>query len=63
MRDQEEGAGAGMDPQVRPEQPIMRGGADGLRKLDFFRFGLFLNSSAMDIVLVTLPKHAQLRNG
>ena len=28
-----------------------------LRKLDFFRFELFLNSSATDIVLVTLPKH------
>ena len=25
--------------------------------LDFFRFVLFLNSSATDIVLVTLPKH------
>ena len=27
-----------------------------MRKLDFFRFELFLNSSATDIVLVTLPK-------
>ena len=27
-------------------------------KLDFFRFGLFLNSSATDIVLVTLPSTA-----
>ena len=32
-------------------------GGAGLRKLDFFRFRLFLNSSATDIVLVTLPKH------
>ena len=30
-----------------------QGGGAGLRKLDFFRFGLFLNSSATDIVLVT----------
>ena len=30
-------------------------GGAGLRKLDFFRFGWFLNSSATDIVLVTLP--------
>ena len=27
-------------------------------KLDFFRFGLFLNSSATDIVLLTLPSTA-----
>ena len=26
--------------------------------MDFFRFGLFLNSSAADIVLVTLPSTA-----
>ena len=47
-----------LDPQVSLEQPIMRGGGAGLRKLDFFRFGLFLNSSAMDIVLMTLPSIA-----
>ena len=29
----------------------------GCQKLDFFRFGLFLNSSATDIVFVILPKH------
>ena len=29
-----------------------------LRKLDFLRFELFLNSSATDIVLVTLPSTA-----
>ena len=34
------------------------GGGAGLRKLDFFRFGLILNSSATDIVLVTLPSTA-----
>ena len=34
------------------------GGGAGLRKLDFFRFGLFLNSSATGIVLVTLPSTA-----
>ena len=34
-----------------------RSGA-GLQKLDFFRFRLFLNSSATDIVLVTLPSTA-----
>ena len=36
----------------------MQGGGAGLSKLDFFRFGLFLNSSATDIVLVTLPSTA-----
>ena len=45
-----------LDPQVSPAEEIMsRGGGAGLRKLDFFRFGLFLNSSATDIVLVILP--------
>ena len=34
------------------------GGGAGLRKLDFFCFGLFLNSNATDIVLVTLPSTA-----
>ena len=29
-----------------------------MRKLDFFRFGLFFNSSATDIVLVTLSSTA-----
>ena len=43
-----------LDLQVSPEQ----GGGAALRKLDFFRFGLFLNSSATDIVLVTLPSTA-----
>ena len=36
----------------------MQGGGAGLSKLDFFRFGLFLNSSATDVVLVTLPSTA-----
>ena len=44
-----------LDPQPRRDHE--QGGGAGLRKLDFFRFGLFLNSSATDIVLVTLPKH------
>ena len=42
-----------LDPQSRRVHE--QGGGAGLRKLDFFRFGLFLNSSATDIVLVTLP--------
>ena len=41
-----------LDPQPRRDHD----GA-GLRKLDFFRFRLFFNSSATDIVLVNLPKH------
>ena len=47
-----------LDPQVSPEEIMSKevSGA-GLRKLDFFRFGLFLNSSAADIVLMTQPKH------
>ena len=47
-----------LDLQVNPEEIMsMQGGGAGLRKLDFFRFELFLNSSATDIVFVTLPKH------
>ena len=46
-----------LDPQPRRDHE--QGGGAGLRKLDFFRFGLFLNSgSATDIVLVTLPSTA-----
>ena len=40
-----------LDPQPRRDHE--QGGGDGLRKLDFFRFGLFFNSSATDIVFVT----------
>ena len=48
-----------LDPQVSPEGTYHeQGGGDGLRKLDFFRFGLYLNSSATAIVLVTLPSTA-----
>ena len=48
-----------LDPQGSPEEIMsMQGGGAGLRKLNFFRFGLFLNSSATDIVLVTLPSTA-----
>ena len=42
-----------LDPQPRRDHE--QGGGAELRKLDFFRFGLFLNSAATDIVLVTLP--------
>ena len=45
-----------LDPQPRRDHE--QGGGAGLRKLDFFRFELFLNSSAMVIVFVTLPKHS-----
>ena len=44
-----------LDPQPTRDQE--QGGGAGLRKLDFFRFRLLLNSGATDIVLVTLPKH------
>ena len=44
-----------LDPQPRRDHE--QGGGAGLQKLDFFCFRLFLNSSAMDIVFVTLPKH------
>ena len=44
-----------LDPQPRRDHE--QGGGAGLRKLDFFHFGLFLNSSATDTVFVTLPKH------
>ena len=37
-----------LDPEVNPEE-IMSREVVPLRKLDFFRFGLFLNSSATDI--------------
>ena len=47
-----------LDLQVSPEEIMSRA---GLRKLDFFRFELskwFVNSSATDIVLATLPSTA-----
>ena len=43
--------------KIKRSRDLEEGGGAGLRKLDFFRFDLFLNSSATDIVLVTLPKH------
>ena len=68
--DHEQGGGAGPSPQKRsralreveldpphPRRDHEQGGRAGLRKLDFFRFRLFLNSGATDIVFVTLPKH------
>ena len=42
-----------LDPQISPEEIMSR--EVELQKLDFLRFGWFLNSSATDIVLVTLP--------
>ena len=45
-----------LDPQPRRDHE--QGGGAGLRKLDFFCLRLFLNSSATDIVLVTLPSTA-----
>ena len=42
-----------LDPQVSPEEIMSR--ELELQKLDFFRFGWFLNSSATDTVLMTLP--------
>ena len=42
-----------LDLQVSLRRDHEQGGGAGLRKLDFFRFELFLNSSATDIVLVT----------
>ena len=38
---------------LQPRRDHEQGGGAGLRKLDFFRFGLFLNSSATDIVFMT----------
>ena len=55
-RDQEEEGGDGPSSQPRRDHEL--GGGAALRKLDFFRFGLFLNSSATDIVLVILPSMA-----
>ena len=52
-----------LDPQISPEE-IMSSREVELRceSCDFFRFELFLNSSATDIVLVTLPKHGSLNS-
>ena len=41
-----------------PRRDHEQGGGAGLRKLDFFCFELFFNSSATDVVLVTLPSTA-----
>ena len=71
-RDQEEGVGAGLsrkpeeikrrevelDPQESPGRDQEQGGGAGLRKLDYPLLQLFLNSSATDIVLVTLLRTA-----
>ena len=47
--------GVELDPHPRRDHE--QGGGTGLRKLDLFRFEWLLNSSATDIVFVTLPKH------
>ena len=44
--------------EIKRSRDLEDGGGAGLQKLDFFRFGLFLNSSATDIVLVTLSSLA-----
>ena len=47
-----------LDLQASPEEILSREVELGCETdLDFFRFELFLNSSATEIVLVTLPKH------
>ena len=43
--------------EIKRSRDLEEGGGAGLRKLDFFRLELFLNSNATDIVLVILPKH------
>ena len=70
-RDKEERGGAGPSREPRTDQE--QGGGGGLRKLDNLLLQLFLNSSATDIVLVTLLRtavetaisevHKLLRNG
>ena len=47
-----------LDPQVSPEEIMSREVELGCESWTSFRFGLFLNSSATDIVLVTLPSPA-----
>ena len=42
-----------MDLDPQPRRDHEQGGGAGLRKLDFFCFRLFLNSSATDIAFVT----------
>ena len=50
-----------LDLQVSPEEIMSREVELGCESWDFFRFELsklFVNSSATDIVLVTLSKHS-----
>ena len=47
-----------LDLQVGPEEIMSREVGAGLPTLDFFRFELFLNSSATDIVLSDCPSTA-----
>ena len=46
-----------LDPQVSPEEIMSREVELGCESWTSFPFELFLNSSATDIVFVTLPKH------
>ena len=51
----------GCQARSKDQEILEEGGGSGLRKLDFFCFELsklFVNSSATDIVFVTLPKHS-----
>ena len=47
-----------LDLQVSPEEIMSRGVELGCKRWTSFRFESFLNSSATDIVLVTLPSTA-----
>ena len=55
-RDLEEGGGAGPSSEHRGDQE--QGDGAGIRKLDNLLLQLFLNSSATDIVLLTLLRTA-----
>ena len=50
-----------MELGPQPRRDHEQGGGAGLRKLDFFRFRLFLNSSATDIVLCDSAQARQLK--
>ena len=55
-RDQEEGGGAG--PSIEPRRDQELGSGTGLESWTCLLLRLFLNSSATDIVLVTLLRTA-----
>ena len=60
-KNEERGKQETVPGEIKRSRDLEEGGGAGLRKterkLDFFRFELFLNSGATDIVFVTLPKH------